>query len=347
MFVRSKGQITGAALGLTALLTLGGCHKSPHKSPAAAEAETKRQRAACASPIAYDRLKNSIFDEAIAKGAAERSNLNTLADYSVARMENPVVKGSDQSLDITRCQGHFILEVPPGAERGLGGARQLQADLEYTAQPSADGAGLVYQQRGADAIIAKLAAFNLGSVAFRPPPAIDQDQSGSSGSVQVSVPEAQTPQVVPSAPEKRPAPNVAEPPRPSQAPPTAAPARSAEQSLPRSKPRLNPRASASSGEDVVRAFYAALGSGNGAAASSQVVPEKRSNGPFSAGAISRFYGRLPEPLLLTSVTTEGNAYRVTYRYSAGRSRCNGVAVVRITSRGGRDLISSIRSVSGC
>ena len=346
LFVRSEVQITGAALALTALVTLGGCENSTHKSSAAVKAETRRQQAACASPAAYDRLKNSIFDEAIAKGAADRSNLDTLADYSVARMENPIVKGWDQSLDMTRCQGRFILEVPPGAERGLGGARQLQADLEYTAQPSADGAGLVYQERGADAIVAKLAAFNLDSVAFRPPPAIDQDQTGSSGSVQDSVPEAPTPQAALSGADKRPAPNVAEPPRPSQAPPTAPP-RSAEQALPRSKPRPNAPAGAASGENVVRAFYAALGSGNGAAASSQVVPEKRSNGPFSAHAISRFYGRLPEPLRLTSVTTEGNAYRVTYRYSAGRSRCTGVAVVRVTNRGGRDLISSIRSLSGC
>lgn len=347
MLIRSTGQNIGAALALIALLAIGGCDKFHHKSPAAAKAETKRQQTACASSVAYDRLKNSIFDQAIAKGPADRSNLDTLADYSVARMEDPVVKGWDQSLDITRCQGRFILEVPPGAERGLGGARQLQADLEYTAQPSADGAGLVYKQRGADAIVSKLAAFNLGSVAFRPPPAIDQEQSESIGSEQVSVPEAQTPQPLSTDRDNWPARNVAERTRQGQAQMSAAPARSPEGALPRSTPRPSAPARDSSGEGAVRAFYAALGSGNGAAAASQVVPEKRVKGPFSAGAISRFYGRLPEPLRLTSVTTEGNAYRVTYRYSAGRSRCNGVAVVRLTNRGGRDLISSIRSLSGC
>jgi hypothetical protein len=347
LLVRPTSRKIGAAFVLFALIAFGGCHKSKQKSPAAAKAEAKRQQAACASPIAYDRLKNSIFDEAIAKGPADRSNLDTLADYSIARMENPVVKGWDPSLDITRCEGRFVLEVPPGAERGLGGARQLQADVEYTAQPSADGAGLVYQQRGADGIVAKLVSFNLGASAFRPPPAIDQDQHDFHGSQQVSVREAPTAQASPGAAQKRPPPDVAEVPKRTQAPKKAAPMGVAEQEPPRSTPRALTELRVSRGEGAVRAFYAALCAGNGSSAASQIVPEKRSTGPFSAGAISRFYGRLAEPLRLTSVTPEGSAYRVTYRYSAGRSRCNGVAVVRVSNRGGRDLISSIRSLSGC
>lgn len=56
------------------------------------------------------------------------------------------------------------------------------------------------------------------------------------------------------------------------------------------------------GEATVRAFYGALGTGNGVAASSQVIPEKRSSGAFSPEAISRFYGNLSDPLRLTSIT---------------------------------------------
>jgi hypothetical protein len=105
---------------------------------------------------------------------------------------------------------------------------------------------------------------------------------------------------------------------------------------------------AGNGEATIRAFYGALGTGNGPAASLQVIPEKRSKGAFSPGAMSRFYGRRPEPIRLTSVAPLGaNSYRVTYDYSAGRSRCNGSAVVKLTSRGGRNLVRSIRSLSGC
>lgn len=342
LFVRPL-QTVGASFAAFACLSLAGCDKLKHQNPTDAKLQAKRQQAACASPSANDRLKNVIFDEAISKRLVDRANLDTLADYSVARMEDPVVKGWDQSLDVTRCEGRFILEVPPGAERGLGGARQLQADIEYTAQASADGAGLVYQQKGADTIVAKLAAFNLGAVAYRPPPAIDPEQTASNGAEQISPRELQVPSPAPSAPENRPPRNVPER-RVQQSAPNSPPhTEAAEQASHRPETTPPP----SKGEQVVRAFYAALGAGNGAAAASHVVPEKRSSGPFSPGAISRFYGRLPEPLRLTGVTPDGSAYRVTYRYSAGRSHCSGVAVVRVTNRGGQDLISSIRSLSGC
>jgi hypothetical protein len=342
---------------------LGGCDKVKHQSPGAAKAETKRHQTACASPAAYGHLKDAIFDQAIAERPVGRSNLDMLADYSAVRMENPVVAGFDQSLDITRCKGHFILEVPPGAERGLGGARQLEADIQYTAQASADGAGLVYQQRGADEIVAKLAAFNLGAVAYRPAPAIDQDQLETGGQEQAPARQALAPEPSPELAQERPVRPVADRARPARAPaitassrtPQPAPTGSSARPAAASRLRETEQASAKStpspaaprGASAVRAFYAAVGAGNGTAAASHVVPEKRSSGPFSAGAISRFYGRLPQPLRLTSVTPSGGAYRVTYRYSAGRSHCNGVALVRVTQRGGRDLISSIRSLSGC
>lgn len=346
MFVRPRHTV-GASFAVILCVAFAGCDRLKHQSPTAAKLEVKRHQTACASPSANDRLKNAIFDEAISRRPVDRANLDTLADYSVARMENPVVKGWDQSLDITRCEGRFILEVPPGADRGLGGARQLQADIEYTAQASADGAGLVYQEKGADAIVNKLAAFNLGAVAYRPPPAIDPEPSELNPAEQASIREAEEPQPLPSAGREPTLPR--QPGRPAQGSTqtTVPSSRVAERAPPAPTLRPGPPQAAASGEQVVRAFYAAVGAGNGAAASSHVIPEKRSRGPFSAGAISRFYGRLPEPLRLTSVTPEGSAYRVTYRYSAGRSHCSGVAVVRVTNRGGRDLISSIRSLSGC
>lgn len=341
LFVRLR-QTVEATFAVTLCVALAGCDRLKHQNSDAMKLEAKRHQIACASLSANDRVKNAIFDEAISRGPVDRANLDTLADYSVARMESPVVKGWDQSLDITRCEGRFILEVPPGAERGLGGARRLQADIEYTAQASADGAGLVYREKGADAIVTKLAAFNLGPVAYRPPPAIDPEQPGLNEAEQAQV--ALPAQSAPQKPTER---TLTERSVKGSASTDAPSAGVVEQASPRPVPRAEPSRSASSGEQTVRAFYAALGAGNGAAAAAHVIPEKRSSGPFSAGAISRFYGRLHEPLSLTSVTPEGSAYRVTYRYSAGRSHCSGVAIVRVTNRGGRDLIRSIRSLSGC
>lgn len=341
MLFRTR-QFLGASFALLVCIALAGCDRLKHQDSTEEKLQVKRQQAACASPSANDRLKNAIFDQAIARRPVGRANLDTLADYSVARMENPVVRSWDRSLDLTRCEGRFILEVPPGAESGLGGARQLQADIQYTAQASADGAGLVYREKGADAIIDKLAAFDLGAVAYRPPPAIDPGQPAFSGNQQ-EVRQTQIPQPSPSAPKTPADRNVPERRLQEAARASAPPLRTA----PRESDRPAAPPAASSGEQVIRSFYSALRAGNGAAAASHVIPEKRSSGPFSAAAISRFYGRLPEPLRLTSLTPNGSAYRVTYRYSAGRSHCSGVAVVHMTNRGGRDLISSIRSLSGC
>jgi hypothetical protein len=118
----------------------------------------------------------------------------------------------------------------------------------------------------------------------------------------------------------------------------------------RSEPRaLPPVLSATdAGEEVVRSFYGALGRGDGEEASAHVVAEKRSSAAFSPEGISRFYGGLREPLRLTAVTPLGNGeYRVSYRYSAGRSRCNGEAVVSLASDDQGKRIHSIRALNGC
>ena len=226
-------------------------------------------------------------------------------------MQDPVVKGRDRSLDVTRCKGRFILEVPPGAERGFGGERQLRADLDYTAQASADGAGFVYQQKGAEPIVAMLAAFNLGTGAYRPPPAIDEAQAPAELDGRTTVAE---PTVAPPASGRPAEPRPAVLPRkpaPSAPPKPLARTEVADRTATEPRQPAPTAAGSRNSEATVRAFYGALGAGNGAAASSQVIPEKRSSGAFSAGAISRFYGRLPEPLKLTGIEPlASGAYRV-------------------------------------
>lgn len=340
-------------MALALAMTLGGCGKMKQNDPAQitkARAEAKREQSACASATAYDRLKGLLFDQAIGAHRGDRANLDTLADYSTARMEDPVVKGWDPSLDIIRCKGRFILEIPPGAERGLGGERRLQADLDYTAQAAADGNGFVYQLKGAEPMVARLASFDLSGAAYRPPPAIDEAQSGPELPAPVALARADA-----TAPAARPVPT---PPAPAPAPesrPVAPPPqqRAASVRVPdRTPPQAERAAPASSagesGEATVRAFYGALGAGNGSAASAHIIPEKQSSRAYSPQALTRFYGRLPEPIRLTQTEPlGGGAYRVRYRYSAGRTHCNGSAVVTVTSRGGRDFIRSIHALSGC
>jgi hypothetical protein len=263
-------------------------------------------------------------------------------------MEDPLVMGWDPELDVTRCKGHFVLELPPGAERGFGGARRLESDINYTAQAAADGSGFVYQLQGSEPITAQLAAFTLNSGAYRPPPAIDERQAVAEASPPPTAPEPTLPQPVSkSAAEPR---QVAA--EEERTPPTRRPAAAARPKVEVAAVERGPSAAGSSSDEgaeaTVRAFYGALGAGDGAAASARVIPEKRSGGAFSPEAITRFYRGLPEPVRLTRISqVRPGVYSVSYRYAAGRSRCAGSAVVSLANRGGQDLIRSIRALNGC
>jgi hypothetical protein len=98
---------------------------------------------------------------------------------------------------------------------------------------------------------------------------------------------------------------------------------------------------------VVQDFYTALGSADGARASGDVVPEKRS-GNYAAAALSRFYGSMSQPMQLTSATVAGDTVAVRYGYVyANGKACNGAANVFVTTRNGQALISSIQALNGC
>ncbi len=325
---------------------VGACAKIKQNDPQEdikARAEAKRQQAACASGTAYDRLKNQLFDAAVAARQGDRSNLDTLADYSLVRMEDPVVVGHDRALDITDCKGMLILHVPPGAERAFDGERQLRTEIEYTAQASADGNGYVYRMRGADPIVAKLANFQLNGLAFRPPPAVDYPAQAARASDTTTLARADATAAVARAPRTDTAPPADERPAPlsPHSPVEARPG-------PELARRSSQRPADQGGEATVRAFYDALRRGDGQAASANVIPEKRSTRAYSPEGIEHFYGSLPEPIRLNAIAPAANgSYRVRYSYSAGRSRCNGSAIVSLSNRNGRALIRSIRALSGC
>jgi hypothetical protein len=128
----------------------------------------QRLKATCASDATNDRLKQVAFDEAIRIRNADPQNLDLLSTHALMRVENPIVKSRDDTLDVTVCSGRLILHVPPGAEKAFAGKTQLAADIEYAAQAAADGSGLVYQIKGAEPIIYSLAAFDLKAEAYRP-----------------------------------------------------------------------------------------------------------------------------------------------------------------------------------
>jgi len=216
-----------AAFGWSLTRGYGEKKEDVHEERAAETKAPDPARTACASNATYARLKEVAFEEAMRQRTGESANLDTLAAHSVARMENPVMLSRDEDLNVTVCSGRFILEVPPGAEAALGGQRRLAADIEYSAQAAADGSGLVYQVRGAEPIISRLAAFDLGGQPLQlPPGAQPQAETEYAEAAPVATPPP-APVAAPAARETTPAPE------PRRAEPTPQP-------TPTARPRPEP-----------------------------------------------------------------------------------------------------------
>jgi hypothetical protein len=122
--------------------------------------------------------------------------------------------------------------------------------------------------------------------------------------------------------------------------------------------RSRPPAAASDDEDVtteygtaattVRAFYEALADGQGQIASHFVVREKRSKGPLSGAALTRFYGSLAEPLTLIDLHRYGvGRYEVRYAFGDGARACRGRSIVAATQRKGLFFIAGIQASDAC
>lgn len=101
--------------------------------------------------------------------------------------------------------------------------------------------------------------------------------------------------------------------------------------------------------DTVQAFYSALSAGDGASAARFVIPAKRGSGPLSAGALTRYYSSFRRPLRLRRVVpVNGDTVRVAYDYVLADGRvCRGQAAVDVVHRGGRSLVSGIRTRGPC
>ena len=164
------------AIVIAALLGVGlpACGRIEPNDPAADRRSAREKLAAarevkraCASAVAYERLKAFAFDEAVKVRRNASPRLAAVRSAATVRMEGPVARSRDERLDVTVCEGRLILDLPPGLQDAFDGDRRLQADVEYAAQPAADGSGLVYRMRGAEPIIYRLAALDLrdGAVA--------------------------------------------------------------------------------------------------------------------------------------------------------------------------------------
>jgi hypothetical protein len=110
----------------------------------------------CASKATYDLIKRDLFRRAAQVRGSDQGAYDRLAAYSVLRMENPVMESEDSANGAVNCSGSLSLDLPPGVAV-VGGRRTLNAEVDYTVQPAADGSGNVVLLRNADPIVTPLA----------------------------------------------------------------------------------------------------------------------------------------------------------------------------------------------
>lgn len=114
---------------------------------------------ACASKATYDLIKRDLFRRAAQVRGSDQGAYDRLSAYAVLRMENPVMEsenGANGANGAVNCSGSLSLDLPPGVAV-VGGRRTLNAEVDYTVQPAADGSGTVVLLRNADPIVTPLA----------------------------------------------------------------------------------------------------------------------------------------------------------------------------------------------
>lgn len=157
--------ILGGAIAFVdpAALLAYGRTEAVDPGPAAME----RGRALCSDQRTVDELKRVVFTRAIENADRGDEALTILEANSVARMEEPVLTRYDRRLERAECEGRMVIELPRGLERLFDDQRRLREEVVYTAQPAADGSGLVYTIAEAGDTIDALAAADLDRVRVR------------------------------------------------------------------------------------------------------------------------------------------------------------------------------------
>ena len=162
--VRGVNWTTIALIGGLLLLVLLVAYFATSRNPdqdkltnasASAEGAASNDKT-CASKATYDLIKRDLFRRAAQVRGSDQGAYDRLSAYAVLRMENPVMESENSANGAVNCSGSLSLDLPPGVAV-VGGRRTLNAEVDYTVQPAADGSGNVVLLRNADPIVTPLA----------------------------------------------------------------------------------------------------------------------------------------------------------------------------------------------
>ncbi len=110
----------------------------------------------CASQRTYGAIQQELFRQAAETRGSDEAAFGQISNYSIVRMEQPLVRSFDKELGTVRCSGKLILQLPRGIAV-VGGRQALAAEIDYVLQPAADGSGDVVMLEGEDPITVPLA----------------------------------------------------------------------------------------------------------------------------------------------------------------------------------------------
>lgn len=171
-----------AAIPLAALLVIVGItaavssrsdqNDEPTRRTVANATDERNKR--CASQKTYATIQRELFRQAAETRGSDEAAFGQISNYSIVRMEQPVVRSFDEELATLRCSGKLVLQLPRGIAV-VGGRQALAAEVDYVLQPAADGTGDVVMLEGQAPITIPLATLaRSGSysdlVATRPAP---------------------------------------------------------------------------------------------------------------------------------------------------------------------------------
>jgi uncharacterized protein YecT (DUF1311 family) len=159
-----RRSYSAAAIPLAALLVIVGVTAAVSSSSDTSEHPTRRtlgnasdeRNKRCASQNTYAAIQRELFRQAAETRGSDEAAFGQISNYSIVRMEQPVVRSFDEELSTLRCSGKLILQLPRGIAV-VGGRHALAAEVDYVLQPAADGTGDVVMLEGQAPITIPLA----------------------------------------------------------------------------------------------------------------------------------------------------------------------------------------------
>ena len=181
--VRNTNWTTIGLIGGLLLLVLLVAYFATGRNPdqdklgnASVEAQASGDEKACASKATYDLIKRDLFRRAAQVRGSDQGAYDRLSAYAALRMENPVMESESGATGAVNCSGSLSLDLPPGVAV-VGGRRTLNAQVDYTVQPAADGSGQVVLLHNADPIVTPLATLARVAQPARPAAPVETNEA--------------------------------------------------------------------------------------------------------------------------------------------------------------------------